>query len=433
MCKRFTKFILIVFVVLINRTVMFSQNFWERTNIPPRITYTMAVTSNGDIWAVTGGYPSGESTLRLSTDNGNTWLQKFIFQSVATMAISPVNGYIFVGLYTNELFMSTDRGDNWAKILDNTTEIHNILITPSGDIYIGTRNNLYYSNDNGDTWIVKNNELPDGMPPVYSLALEKDGTLYAGTANMVYRSIDGGDTWLPSSNYTNIYPNVNVVGLAISDDGSIFATTDCFGIEHAVGILKSTDKGVVWFQVNNGRAVKNARKIIYNPITRDIFIGDAEYSSGVYRSTNLGASWELINTGISDRTYTHEFAFNPNTGQMYVVTGDGIYRSKNQTILVEEPIDVTSDGSTTLLFQSSPNPVRSGYDAFIRYRINTAGQTSLILYDILGREVAKLVNEYKSAGVYSVNFNTRNLSSGVYFYKLTAAGYEGTKKMLIIR
>jgi hypothetical protein len=85
------------------------------------------------------------------------------------------------------------------------------------------------------------------------------------------------------------------------------------------------------------------------------------------------------------------------------------------------------------LYQNSPNPVSEGHLAIIQYKIGTAGITSLTIYDILGREVAKLVNEYKSEGIYTVNFNTKGLSSGVYFYRLRTPGYEGLKKMLIVK
>jgi len=102
------------------------------------------------------------------------------------------------------------------------------------------------------------------------------------------------------------------------------------------------------------------------------------------------------------------------------------------TISVEEPTDVENSNST-FLFQNNPNPVRSGYDVSISYRLNSSGQVNLNIYDVLGREVVKLVNEYKPQGMHSAGFNTRNLPSGVYFYKLKTAGYEGLKKMLIIR
>jgi archaellum component FlaF (FlaF/FlaG flagellin family) len=143
-------------------------------------------------------------------------------------------------------------------------------------------------------------------------------------------------------------------------------------------------------------------------------------------------------------TYTNAVRFKPDivgrkTATLEVSTNIGdktITLSGNaipdQTISVEEPDDIM-DGGSTFLFQNNPNPVRSGYNVAINYKLNTTGQINLTLYDILGREVAKIVDDYKSAGVYSVNFNTKGLPSGVYFYKLRAPGYEGLKKMMIVR
>jgi len=101
-----------------------------------------------------------------------------------------------------------------------------------------------------------------------------------------------------------------------------------------------------------------------------------------------------------------------------------------QEISVDDPEDVSGE---TFLFHSNPNPVKSGYEVSIKYRINLAGEVNLIVYDLLGREVTKLVNGYKPQGLYTINFNTKNLTSGMYFYRLRAPGYEGIKKMIIIR
>jgi hypothetical protein len=87
----------------------------------------------------------------------------------------------------------------------------------------------------------------------------------------------------------------------------------------------------------------------------------------------------------------------------------------------------------TSLYQNIPNPIQAGYESTIQYRIHVAGETNITVYDILGREVTKLVNEYKSEGTYSVTFNTKGLPSGVYFYRLRAPGYEGLKKMIVIK
>jgi hypothetical protein len=58
---------------------------------------------------------------------------------------------------------------------------------------------------------------------------------------------------------------------------------------------------------------------------------------------------------------------------------------------------------------------------------------TLKIYDILGNEIATLINEEKQPGVYEVEFNATNLPSGIYFYKLQAGPFTETKKMLLLK
>ena len=60
-------------------------------------------------------------------------------------------------------------------------------------------------------------------------------------------------------------------------------------------------------------------------------------------------------------------------------------------------------------------------------------QVKLVVYDALGKAVAELVNGTLNAGVHKINFNAVNLPSGLYFYKLTAAGRSWTKKMVLMQ
>ncbi|GIV45296.1 MAG: hypothetical protein KatS3mg036_0114 [Ignavibacterium sp.] len=58
---------------------------------------------------------------------------------------------------------------------------------------------------------------------------------------------------------------------------------------------------------------------------------------------------------------------------------------------------------------------------------------TLKVYDVLGKEVATLVNEEKPAGVYEVKFDASQLSSGIYFYKLSSGSFTETKKMTVLK
>ncbi|MBI4810167.1 MAG: T9SS type A sorting domain-containing protein [Ignavibacteriales bacterium] len=87
------------------------------------------------------------------------------------------------------------------------------------------------------------------------------------------------------------------------------------------------------------------------------------------------------------------------------------------------------------LSQNYPNPFNP--TTIINYQLPIANLVTLKVYDVLGREVATLVNEKKEAGRYEVEFNASNLSSGVFFYRLSASGRAGdflsTKKFILIK
>jgi hypothetical protein len=97
------------------------------------------------------------------------------------------------------------------------------------------------------------------------------------------------------------------------------------------------------------------------------------------------------------------------------------------------------------LYQNYPNPfnpttkikytipaVETGHPASAG-QVAPSLQTNLIVFDILGNEVAVLVNEPKPPGIYEVEFNGSGLASGVYLYRLEASKYSSTKKMLLIK
>ncbi|MFO7448479.1 MAG: T9SS type A sorting domain-containing protein, partial [Ignavibacteriaceae bacterium] len=69
----------------------------------------------------------------------------------------------------------------------------------------------------------------------------------------------------------------------------------------------------------------------------------------------------------------------------------------------------------------------------INYRLAAGTFVTLKVYDVLGNEVAELVNEEKPAGNHSITFNASGLGSGVYFYKLNAGNFSDTKKLILMK
>lgn len=83
------------------------------------------------------------------------------------------------------------------------------------------------------------------------------------------------------------------------------------------------------------------------------------------------------------------------------------------------------------LEQNYPNPFNPSTK--IKFQLPKDGFVTLKVYDILGKEIATLINEEKSQGKYEVNFNASNLSSGVYIYKIQAGDFVSSRKMILLK
>jgi len=83
------------------------------------------------------------------------------------------------------------------------------------------------------------------------------------------------------------------------------------------------------------------------------------------------------------------------------------------------------------LSQNYPNPFNPSTN--INFTLPKGENVKLVVFDILGREVATLVNEFKTSGVYNVNFDASHLSSGVYFYSIQTDNFKETKRMLLVK
>jgi uncharacterized lipoprotein YddW (UPF0748 family) len=98
----------------------------------------------------------------------------------------------------------------------------------------------------------------------------------------------------------------------------------------------------------------------------------------------------------------------------------------------DEEMEITQNiPSKFMLEQNYPNPFNP--TTSIEFSVPSSEYVSLKVYDVLGNEITSLVNENKAAGNYIVDFNASSLSSGVYFYKISAGNYTETKKMMIIK
>lgn len=176
------------------------------------------------------------------------------------------------------------------------------------------------------------------------------------------------------------------------------------------------------------------------------------YTVAYTKSTDGGATWSapilLENNPAMDFRYPSIAEFNPSNDSVNVVYqqdpvpgssafNDNAPISRAQLLFQRVSTAVLSTREPSVkaleyrLAQNYPNPFNPTTN--ISYVLPKAENVSLKVYDVLGREVATLVNEVKAAGAYTVPFNASNLASGVYFYRLQAGSFVQTKKMMLVK
>lgn len=246
--------------------------------------------------------------------------------------------------------------------------------TPDGSIYAAATDSLCKSTDDGITW----QRLPLPRKPLSLsgfLPSGQEGVVYCGTDSGVYVSINGGTVWTP----------ITVAGMS--------------------------DKAV------------KALAVVRAPLGSATF---AATDNIVYASDGT------LNTGLPTAFVSKRLHYDAATNTLYLATNVGLFKTAPRLAAPNAP-DAKPDFFD--LSQNYPNPFNP--ETAISYQLIAASEVSLKVFDVLGREVATLVNERKPAGAYRVRFNASQRSSGIYFYRLTASGSQGTfsetKKMVLLK
>ncbi|HQJ47346.1 MAG TPA: T9SS type A sorting domain-containing protein, partial [Ignavibacteriaceae bacterium] len=126
--------------------------------------------------------------------------------------------------------------------------------------------------------------------------------------------------------------------------------------------------------------------------------------------------------------------FNPPTSGNKPQNGNAVGDWYYYSMVVAQSSDVNENpvvANNFNLEQNYPNPFNPS--TTIKYSVAERSNVNIKVYDMLGKEVASLVNTVKEAGSYEVNFNASNLASGMYVYTITAGNFTSSKKMMLMK
>jgi photosystem II stability/assembly factor-like uncharacterized protein len=284
------------------------------------------------------------------------------------------------------------------------------------------------------------------------------GSKIAGTT-------DGGFSWVDANIDSSLVSNLPVYNFNFYNRQFGYA---CGGFIDLAGVIWSTTNfGLNWSAVGVSPD-QVFDMFVFDSLNAITLSGDPEgfFGVGKIKTTNAGESWSFeelplfaLSFAIDFRTNTEgwsasgfKFLFTSDKGETWIEkqvpdsavifdltfadSSTGYAVGENGVILkyrkeIEIPTDSDSIPSNYILRQNYPNPFNSL--TRINYSIIENRFVSLKIYDVLGNEVAVLVNEEKPAGNYELDFNGKGLASGVYFYRLSADVFVQTKKMLMLK
>jgi len=351
---------------------------WDRLGLSGYVT-TLAV-SGTDLLA---GRANPDGAFR-STDNGTSWLEidsglltPGITMEILSFAFSDTN--IFVGTYGQGIFLSTNEGNAWAPVNNGLSSIKAVraIVVHGSAIFAGTRDGVFLSTNSGASWT----PAGAGSPSVVNALLFAGTDLFAGTYYGAFRLDDGGKDWIPvDSGLTG----TDVQALS-AFGGNVFAGTDS-------GVFVTTDRGTHWTAISSGMPARSVSGITANTSVLSLLVSGSDLVAG---TANLGV-WKR---------------------PLSEITG------------LERRTDEVPEGYS--LRQNYPNPFNPS--TVISYHLPVVVHVTVKVYDVLGRDVATLVNERQGPGDHSVTLNAAQLSSGVYFCRLQAGTYRGVKKLMLVR
>ena len=392
--------------------------------------YVHKSTNQGTSWTITNGGQSldGQPLLAITVSNYST--------DTIYAATSPTStrGHVFV---------SFNGGASWNNITGILPDryLTDIAIEPNNasTVYVAAAgygsSHLFKSTNAGQSWFDVGITLPDA--PGYSVIVDplNANNVFFGNDITVYASTNAGNSWFE---YSNGLPEA-----AFVYDLNILATNHRIRVAtHGNGVYEADIDLVIPVELISftGSCENNKVKLIWSTATElnnqgfEIERG-ASYPSadGPSKGGTFG-NWQLIGfvQGSGTTTDLRNYSFideNVQSGifeyRLKQIDYDGSYN-------YSKTIEINSVYVNSFqLFQNYPNPFNPSTK--IQYLLSSKQFVTLKVYDILGKEVSTLVNEEKPAGNYEVEFDGKELPSGIYFYKLKAGNYSETKKMLLMK
>jgi photosystem II stability/assembly factor-like uncharacterized protein len=430
--KKFTFFL----VFLVFTAFLFSQDWLPAGVVTnPGIRPSISVASNTTAWIADGETTSPK--IFRTTDGGLNWLPVpttgITNEIFCIWAMTDNLAFIGEGVVNGnaKLMKTTNAGLNWTTILttgNNSGHFTGIAFTKGiGNMFgLAIAERVYRSSDFGNNW-VELNAGTVGVSNAQNSLMIVDNMFYGFGLNngaaRVRLTTNNSVSW--STQTVNVTGNyTSAIAFHSNKQFGVAATSSSLPV-----IGRTTDGGLSWTNVNVGSGVSGTSYLTWVANTPVVYL--LGQNGTIKRSTDNGLTWVVTPTpGVTNLTH-FDFFHAGNVVYGYAVSSNGNVIKLSDTLVILTGVNNNQIPSEYSLGQNHPNPFNPV--TTITYSVPASVNVKLTVLDAVGRVVDVLVNENKTAGNYEAVWNAANFSSGIYFYKIEAGNFTGTKKLVLIK
>jgi len=391
----------------------------------------------------------GEYSLNVSNNKGNafTWTKTYQSENPIYVTIDSTQSGVLYLADGRKIYRSVNNGYSFSEFKSLPSKLVGIYKKPNSEILYAASKNKIFKVTPDSTTIIKSLPFPDEEYGWFPLAI---GNKWVYNNYSIEEGIYGG--WFSYFTGTKIMEvtkdtliNSKKYFIVENDIWSfeVFLPKMILRVDSLTGFIYR-----YWEELNGEFIFHNLNAeigdtIFYPPYPENPFyilqdeqpinyLGTNTYERRYFEYLPCSCNHSLIKGFGLAKTLFWEFGGSENTLKGCVINGV-LYGDTTFVVDVEE--EKNPIPAEYKLEQNYPNPFNPS--TTIRYQFPKAGNVTLKVFDVLGREVATLVDEFRTAGSYEVEFNPassiKNPASGIYFYQLKAGDYIETKKMLLLK
>jgi photosystem II stability/assembly factor-like uncharacterized protein len=363
--------------------------------------------------------------------------------------VDPVNNaFIYAEWQYGNLYRSSDGGNNFSNISSGLSGRKNwnmpVMLDPSdpATVYTGTQW-VYRSTNRGSSWSAISPDLTDGPSggnntyatiTTVAVAESDPDVVWAGTDDSnVWVTTNGGTTW---TKVDGALPERWVTRVAIDPNDATVSYVTISGFrwdDPLPHVFRSTDFGASWTDISGNLPEVPVNDIVVDPqASSQLWIAT---DFGVYGTSSLGASWSALGTGLPNAVVTDLELHDPTRTLTAATFGRSMWTIDVQISTGAD--DVAVAATAVDLRPIAPNPAAKGR-ATVRFSLARAADVSLNVYDVAGRRVRALENEWRPAGERAISWDGRDdsgrsVANGVYLVRLVADGVSRTRRVTVLR